>query len=169
VLFHPGSAAAAALLVCIAGLTDLRQRRIPNWLTFPSMALGLAMQASYAGWKGLLFGFAGLAIAPSLLLLLHLGRGIGMGDVKLMAALGAILGPFTAMIVVLASALAGAVLAGLVVFGAVRQMPLAWRGPKSERLSTAANLTMPYGIAIGIGTLVTLAITWVDGGMSWLF
>jgi prepilin peptidase CpaA len=144
-------------------------------LTFPAIVIGLLIHFGIAGWKGLVLGLAGALIAPALLFVLHLGRGIGMGDVKLVAGLGAILGPFTGLLAVLVSAVVGGAMAGLIILCAPHaSWPSFWR----RRTSPAANqpqadvlvgaLTMPYGVAIGIGTLITLAVTWLEGGTFWL-
>lgn len=174
---HPLSSAAVALLVCVACLTDLRRRRIPNGLTLPAIVVGLLIHAGIAGWKGLVFGFSGAVVAPVVLLLLHCGRGIGMGDVKLVAGIGAILGPFTGLIAVLASAMVGGAMAALLIVCAPTpaSMPSFWRRRSAPDMEASDSqvlvgaLTMPYGVAIGIGTLITLAVTWLAGDTWWLF
>jgi len=100
---------AALSLASIACWTDLRTRRIPNVLTFGAAAAGLAFHAfsgngpltALAGW------FTGVLIFAPLFLL----RGMGAGDLKLLGALGAWLGPLMALRIGLWSAVAGGVLA----------------------------------------------------------
>src|SRR5690606_41597083 len=85
----------AASAASIAVYTDLKARRIPDWLTLPTLAtalLGRLAMAGISGPLGLLDGLLGLAVAFLAFFLLALGGGMGMGDVKLMAAIGAILG-----------------------------------------------------------------------------
>lgn len=79
--------------VLVAAATDAWQRRIPNWLTVPTALAGLAFHAlAPAGW-GIGSALAGLALGFVLLLAPWLAGGGGAGDVKLLAALGAWLGP----------------------------------------------------------------------------
>ena len=173
---HPLSSATVVVLVCVACLTDLQRRRIPNALTLPAIVVGLLMYAGIAGWKGLLLGFSGAVVAPAALLLLHCGRGIGMGDVKLVAGIGALVGPFTGLIAVLASAMVGGAMAAWLILGAPQaSMPSFWRRRSAPDIESSDSqvlvgaLTMPYGVAIGIGTLITLAVTWLAGDTWWLF
>lgn len=108
----------SALLLCIA-LVDLKTRRIPNPLTL-ALLLWAAVQGLWLGRPGWAAAGLGLATAGALFLLFYalgrgaLGRGaLGLGDVKLEAALGALLG-FPA---VLAGMLAGILLGGLAAAG----------------------------------------------------
>ena len=83
---------AVGLYVALAAATDIRMHRIPNYLTVPAAVLGLAYHTlAPTGW-GLLASLAGLAVGFSLLFIPWLLGGSGMGDVKLLAALGAWLG-----------------------------------------------------------------------------
>ena len=76
----------------MACATDLRTSRIPNLLTFSAAAAGLAWHA-FGGWAPLASALGGLALGLLLFLPIYLLRGMGAGDVKLLAALGAWLGP----------------------------------------------------------------------------
>ena len=81
-----------AVVVGIAIVTDLRSRRIPNTLTFPAIAIALLVRFALQGFLGLGLAAAGAVVAPVVLLAVHFGKGIGMGDLKLAAAVGAKLG-----------------------------------------------------------------------------
>lgn len=85
--------AVAVLAAGAAGWTDLRSRRIPNWITAPALVLGIALQSWASGWTGAKSALLGAALGFGLLLPFALIRGIGMGDLKLVTALGAFLGP----------------------------------------------------------------------------
>ncbi|MBN1337039.1 MAG: prepilin peptidase [Deltaproteobacteria bacterium] len=84
-----------ALLLAVAVFTDVRSSRIPNALTFTGMAVGVAYQALqgayFAGVLGILAAFV-----PGFLFW-RLGRAWGAGDVKLLMAAGALLGPWEAL------------------------------------------------------------------------
>jgi prepilin peptidase CpaA len=82
-----------ALFTAIAAVLDYRTRKIPNWLTVSAAVLGLVYHVFTPGGMGPLTALAGFAIGFCLLLLPWLLGGGGMGDVKLLAALGAWLGP----------------------------------------------------------------------------
>lgn len=81
------------LLAVAAAVFDLRRRRVPNWLTASGAALGIVLNASLFGTPGLWFSLKGLGLAFLIYLPLYVLRTMGGGDVKLMAAVGAIVGP----------------------------------------------------------------------------
>jgi len=102
----------AALAVgFIACITDLRHRRIPNLLTFGAAGLALAFHGSFAGTPGLLTALAGWLVGTALFLPFFLLGGMGGGDVKLLAALGAWLGPRDAFWLAIYASLAGGAMA----------------------------------------------------------
>jgi prepilin peptidase CpaA len=87
---------AAAVLACVvAAITDVRSGRIPNWLTVPLAVAGLVLRLVLGGPGGAFEGLVGLVLVGAIPWLLYRGTrgaGIGGGDVKLFAALGALLG-----------------------------------------------------------------------------
>ena len=91
----PAPAAEALLLAVVFGAAvyDVRYRRIPNWLSLSGVLLGLALNTFlYQGWPGLRLGLQGLAFGFGVYFVLYALRAMGAGDVKLMAAVGAIIG-----------------------------------------------------------------------------
>src|SRR3989304_1422283 len=64
-----------------------RWHRIPNLITYPTMAAGVAYHTLTAGWGGLVESFSGLLLGGGLLFLIYLFKGMGAGEVKAMAAL----------------------------------------------------------------------------------
>jgi prepilin peptidase CpaA len=83
----------AELLALIAAWTDLRNRRIPNWLTVPGLLVGIAANGAFSGWTGLKGSLLGAGLAFALLLPFWLLRSLGAGDLKFGVALGAFTGP----------------------------------------------------------------------------
>jgi prepilin peptidase CpaA len=136
-----------AVLLITAIYTDLRWFRIPNWLTFPAMGLGILVQAWIGGSQGALFSLAGLGVGMGLFLLPYVCRAMGAGDVKLMAAIGSIVGPTGALSVAILSVLAG----GLYALGA---MTYQWGiAATSKKLAFATYGAVVTGGATGVGEL----------------
>lgn len=174
------ASALTAAAVGIAMITDLRWRRIPNVLTFPAMAVGLLLRTYFQGWEGLALSLCGLIAGPGLLLLLHTGRGLGMGDIKLAAAVGAILGPPLTLVAMLLTALVGGVLAiasQLRPGGVLAEMlsmvmvglPGMHRFAKAHAAAPQSTVpaTIPYGVGIAIGSLLTIVVYWCTESASW--
>jgi prepilin peptidase CpaA len=155
-----------------AALIDGKSLRVPNWLTFHFLLGALA----YAFWAGgsaaLVWSLEGAAVGLVCLLPLYAIGGMGAGDVKLMAGLGAWIGPFSAMWAFVSSALVGGLIAvGMMVASGelVRHVALIQiigreililRNPAllaqraAERKPTMTLL--PYGIPIAIGSIAYL-------------
>ena len=168
------------VVVVIAVITDLLTRRIPNLLTFPAIGLAIALRIAFQGWVGLGLALAGAILAPTLLLVMHGGKGLGMGDLKLAAAVGAILGPVLAIATMLFTAVAGGILGIAIMLkpgGQLRNLisvlsiGLPFRKKKGEDEPapdvSPVVMTMPYGVAIGAGSLMTLAVYWWTGNETW--
>lgn len=143
----------AALLVAV--LVDQRKHRIPNALTALIAVGGVAAQTWTAGGSGALSALSGMALGLGVFLVPYLMRALGAGDVKLMAAAGAWLGP---------AATAAASLVTLVVGAGFGVAVLAYRYYASSTGFAGASLAkaeevltsrFPYAIAIAIGVSVT--------------
>jgi prepilin peptidase CpaA len=108
-----------------ATVTDLRSMRIPNWLTLPLFAAGMAYAVSTGGWDGLRSALGGAAMAGGIYILAYVMAGGGAGDAKLMLALGSWLDLRQAAVLVLAVALSGFLWAMIVVVrrGSLRDIP----------------------------------------------
>lgn len=105
------TAAMLGPVLAVAVYTDLKSQRIPNGLTFPAMCCALAHHGLARGADGLLFGLAGLGLGLALMLGPYLSGLMGAGDVKLMAAVGALLGPGPGLEAFLYACLAGGIYA----------------------------------------------------------
>lgn len=155
------------VLLTIATYTDLRWSRIPNWLTFPAIGLGIVVHAWIGGIHEALFGFAGLGVGMGLFVLPYAYKAIGAGDVKLMAAIGSIVGPSGALSIALLSVLAGGVYAlGAMTYqwgfaGTSKKMAFSAYGAFiTGGLAWSGDIQLPfklrYGLAIAAGTLLFL-------------
>lgn len=161
------------LLICALGfasvgaLSDIRTRRIPNWLTYTGLAAALLVRGVLSGWLGLRSGLAGLAVGGGVFVLLFLLGGMGGGDVKLMAAVAAWAGSAQGIGILIASAIAGGVLAAIyvIVGKRIRLTVLNTMLLLGHHLSSglrphplfdvrdATSARIPYGLAIAMGTL----------------
>ncbi|SDK01172.1 prepilin peptidase CpaA [Ferrimonas sediminum] len=84
----------ASTVFFIAVITDLKTEKIPNTLVLFGLAAGFVVQTLYSGWMGILYAFGGALTAAIFLLFFYAKRMLGAGDVKLMIAIGTILGPY---------------------------------------------------------------------------
>ena len=156
-------------VLAVATFTDLRSRRIPNWLVLPFMVAGVVVSGWLHGWHGIGQSLAGLGLGGAIFGVLAVMGGMGMGDVKLCAAIGAWIGPSQLMVALVVTGMAGGVMAlcwaaaggflgelfkntGDIVFG------LKSRGLRPHQdlvLDNPLTRKMPYAPAIAIGTLVS--------------
>ena len=157
----------AVTLALVAGWTDLRSRRIPNWLTVPGVAVGLAANTFLAGWNGFWTSLKGAGLGLALLLPFVLLKSLGAGDWKLAGALGAFVGPTRLLDLLLGSVLvAGIMAAALVIYkGRVRQTMrnmghilvslVTFRLPGEQvSLDNPASMKVPYGVALAFTVLL---------------
>lgn len=158
-----------SVILIVAAYIDGRQLRVPNWITFPMVLAGVAFHGASAGWSGLQFSVSGLCIGLLCLLPLYSVGGMGAGDVKLMAGIGAWLGSSVTWQAFCVSVVVGAVMAVMMVLARRN-----WRHHYSNFLQIAAELLtirdprelsaiaaerkprmllLPYGIPICIGSI----------------
>lgn len=160
---------ATFFFILLVSLWDWRSYRIPNLFTYPTMAAGLIYHATSGG---LMHGVFGLFLGGSLLLIPHLMGGVGAGDVKTLAALGALWGAGPAFQIFLVTVLLGGIIAILILiftqeflnnikrYGSIIKVLFVTRKmvyiPPSEKVSA---LKIPYGSVISLGVVV-----WHFGG-----
>lgn len=158
-----------AIVLIVAAWIDGKELRVPNWITFPMVLSGLIYTTAVGGWGGLGFGLWGMTVGLLTLLPLYAVGGMGAGDVKLMAGIGAWLGATVTWYAFCVSVVVGAIMAVIMVL---------WRGSwekhynnflmiisefitikKPEELYKIAAerkpqmLLLPYGIPICIGSI----------------
>ena len=102
---------AAVGIGVVACVTDLRSRRIPNALTVTGAAAGIGYHLWTGALAGLSFSALGWLVGALIFIVPFALRGLGGGDVKLLAALGAWLGPEEVFWVALYTGVAGGVFA----------------------------------------------------------
>lgn len=154
------------VLLTLAAVIDFRQRRIPNALSFGGMAAGLLLGLAQGGVSGLSNSLLGLLTGGALFLPFYLARGMGAGDVKLMAAVGAFLGPWHTLLATITVALVGGVIAAWAAFqqGRLRQALRDTAGvvfrvkPLKTLDRSSREEAIPYGLAIASGVLLYLLL-----------
>lgn len=104
------------VMLFIAFITDITRQKIPNWLTFAGLIAGFILHAAIDGWHGLTFSFFGILCGFVPMFVLYLFHGVGAGDVKLFAALGAFMGMEFSLYAMAASILFAGVLAVVILF-----------------------------------------------------
>src|SRR5437763_1207541 len=85
--------ATVVIFVALCVIADVRTRGIPNAISGSAMLLGITLNTAYMGTAGLLDSLAGLGVTVGVLLWPFAMGGIAGGDVKMMGAIGALLGP----------------------------------------------------------------------------
>ncbi|MBI4467960.1 MAG: prepilin peptidase [Acidobacteria bacterium] len=160
-------AAIATILVLSAAMVtiyDLRRRRIPNWLTALIASSGFTVQIADSGLRGGAAAMAGMLTGLAVLAIPYVLGGIGAGDLKLMGAMGALVGWKGLLILFLLSALFGGLLAAAALLVQICRRRPSGRGPDSasspprtappRSIFGMPAVTIPYGVAISCGAVV---------------
>jgi prepilin peptidase CpaA len=171
----PGAEALLLLVVLGAAVYDVRSRRIPNWISMSGVLLGLALNAFlYQGWPGLRLSLQGLGIGFGVYFALYVLRAMGAGDVKLMAAVGAIVGWRDWFGTFLITAIIGGLMALILVAYKRRVKKTLWNvsfilseiksgrpaymGKEELDVRSPRALGLPHGAVIAVGTIFFLAL-----------
>lgn len=159
-----------SVLLVVAAVIDGWKLKVPNWLTFPLVISGWAYSAAFFGWPGLGWSLVGTAVGLALLLPAYAIGGMGAGDVKLLAGVGAwVWGTVTFYAFCLSAIFGGVIALGMVLyarkwrqhrdrFWCILMEILVVQNP-SELSTLAAGrkssmMLLPYGIPIAVGTIV---------------
>lgn len=165
-----------AMTAVAAACYDLRIRRIPNWLNLSGLLLGLGLNLYFESLHGLMSSAGGLLLALCIYIPLYALRGMGAGDVKLMAAIGAMVGPSNWLNIFLMTALLGGLISLLLVVVRrrskqtflnlaviVSQLTKGKRPADQDAELTIYSqkaLKMPHGAVIASGVLLSLTLHW---------
>ena len=138
---------ATGLLIGAAAVAeDLWRRQISNWTALTLLAAGFLIRTVEEGWRGFGASLSGCALGFGIFLIFYLLGGLGGGDVKLMAAFGALLGPMGIVTAAWVAAILGAFAAGSY---------LAWLRLRNRE---TRGLSIPYAPAIVLGCWITLGL-----------
>lgn len=159
-------------LTGISAITDLYSRRIPNAVVVAGFVAGVVLNTWLGGWIGLKDSLLGFGLALLIYIPLFILRAMGGGDVKLMAAAGAIVGPrdwFTLFI--FASIAGGAIALGMLlardalgpaferimfILKELAHFRAPYKNLPDLDISSPKALTMPHGVAIAVGAACLL-------------
>jgi prepilin peptidase CpaA len=165
-----------SLTLVVAAVIDGLKLKVPNWITFPMIISGWVYSAAfspYAGWEGLFYSVLGTVVGLALLLPAYAIGGMGAGDVKLLAGVGAWVWGTATLYAFAVSAIVGGIIAMLMVvlrrrwfkhqsqFWMICNEILTVKDP--EKLAAIAAerkptmMLLPYGIPIAIGTIAYFA------------
>ena len=160
------------VILIAASWIDLKQHRIPNFLTLSALIAGVSLQLLLQGWSGIMYSLGGMAIGFLIFIPFYIKGGMGAGDVKLMAAAGAFLGFEDTLLAVGLTLFAGSIMGVflLVILGGIKSamhryystlkqlmythsIDLSYIPPPSD---DAASVKFPYAAAICIGTIAAM-------------
>jgi len=158
----------------VAAVIDGWKLKVPNWITFPMILAGWIYSGTFFGWEGLAWSLAGTIVGLGLLLPAYAIGGMGAGDVKLLAGVGAWVWASVTFYAFCLSAIIGGVIAlGMVLyrkawhkhrdqFGLILNEVLTIRDPNQLSAIAAQRkssmLLLPYGIPIALGTILYFAL-----------
>lgn len=146
------------IFLLIAVYYDLKWRRIPNFLTFSLIILGFILNLITGGVSALYYSLLGFVIGAGFFFIFFLIGGMGAGDVKLMGGIGALLGFRTVIKALFYTAFVGGIIALIII--SISYFVKRFKISENKLYTTIKDInpmkiTMPYSIAIGIGTILS--------------
>jgi len=171
----PGVEAALLIVLLAAAVYDVRYRRIPNWVSVGGALLGVALNAFlYRGTPGLIFAFKGLALGFGIYFVLYAIHAMGAGDVKLMGAVGALVGWQDWCGIFLVTAILGGFMALLLslargrlkktfwnvgfILGEMRHGRAAYLTREELDVQSPKSVGLPHGAVIAVASVFYLAL-----------
>lgn len=171
-------------LLVLSVYLDLTQKKIPNYLTLPVMGWGLLSYVIIDGFSGFTFSLYGFLLGLGIFIIPYLAGGMGGGDVKLMAAIGALMGAEFIFSTAILTALCGGAIAvgylictrrmlyflkkvvGVLVVPLCNALAFRLHSPfikeiilyfSPNKQETLEKTFIPYGVAIAFGALLALS------------
>lgn len=153
------------ITLLISLITDIRKRKILNIVTLPAILIGFIYYIATLGWEGFLFSGKGFLVGFTLLLIPYLLGGMGAGDVKLMAAIGALTGAKFTFYAFIYIALIGGIISLILimkkrgVWNSIKSFFFLLFFLRSNFVSLKLNsnkessILFPYGVPIVLGTI----------------
>jgi len=158
------------VVLIVAAVIDVWKLKVPNWITFPLIIAGWIFWTSVHGWSGLGFTLFGTAVGLSLLLVPYAIGGMGAGDVKLLAGVGAWVGAATVFWAFCLSAMVGGLMAAAMMlyrryfkgqsvdhfkhilfeFVYLRNISAI---SEAATLRKSSMMLLPYGLPLTVGTI----------------
>ncbi len=172
-MLSPPKIALALLFIPLASAIiymDVRYRRIPNKLVFATLVAGLTLNGLFGGVHGVVSAIGGLTLGFAMMFALHVFGTMGAGDVKLFAAVGAIVGTSQVLPTLFVVALTGGVFAlgkmiyarrvGRTMAGVAQFFYGLLPGQTVPQFEVPADrsYTLPYALPICFGGLISLLI-----------
>ncbi len=155
-------------ILILASINDLFYKKIPNWLTFSSLLFGIIFQSVFRGYDGFIFSLQGAGIGFVIPFIIYLAGGFGAGDVKLMAAIGSLVGPKEIFIIFIFSSLLSGIWAIILLsihgfilhtlkryYTILKTLFFARQLVYIPPLSREKGLKIRFGIMVALGTLIT--------------
>jgi prepilin peptidase CpaA len=156
-------------VLVVAAAIDGWKLKVPNWITFPLVVSGWVYSTVYFGWAGLAWSLVGTAVGLGLLMPAYAIGGMGAGDVKLLAGVGAWIGGTDTFYAFCVSAILGGVIALAMIvvrrqwarhyaqfFGILTEILVVRNADNLSAIAAqrkSSMLLLPYGIPIAIGTI----------------
>lgn len=160
------------VILIAATWVDLKEHRIPNFLTLSGVVLGISLQIFLQGWSGVTYSLGGIAVGFLIFIPFYIKGGMGAGDVKLMAAAGAFLGLNGALLAAGLTLFVGSIMGIflLVILGGIKAAMHRYYTSLKHMLYTssiklsyippppdeAAAVKFPYAAAICVGTIAAM-------------
>lgn len=154
-------------LVALGAVTDLRMQKIPNVITLPAAMMAIIFHLHQSGLSGFYWSLSGWGLGLALLIAPYAMNAMGAGDVKLLAAIGAAVGPLAVFIIFLYSAIAGGAYALLhriisqerfqfsgEIYQSVKHFILFRKLLGVKNKSAKKGPRLCYGLAIAVGTYI---------------
>ena len=163
---------AIMVVVIVASVVDIRTTKIPNWLTFGSVPIGIILNYALLGWKEALWAIAGWVVGVVVMLAFKIiiTKQMGMGDTKLIGAIGAFLGLKVLLVWGYFAMLFGAYSTfkfltaipwshfGKMVQAATMGLPSTLDEEAAQKLTTVMKTPIPLAPIIAAGTLAAILL-----------